>query len=308
MIPKTNFQNYTIIPLEEKLKLLSSAKEWLENKGIILDSSRFDEVLFLLQEIVNHQKFNQEITLLSKYDRVKLNYTSFAADSFIKIYTTFKNEKSHNIPRKKLKSIVGGPFLSWDENSPQSSESRNLLFELEIAAIFKDAGFKITGFDDVDFRFKHFKINVQCKRLHSEKNVEYNIKSASKQIAKRINNKKNAKGIIALSINKMTGTEDRVMSISDKSDIGREMENISELFIRKHSDKWTSLININVIGVLLFFQGIAVLNKEGQSLQNICNELAIQILPSERLQTNDYLLMQEISHQILEMHKKQGQV
>jgi hypothetical protein len=86
-------------------------------------------------------------------------------------------------------------------------EPRNTLFELEAAAKLIGAGVKILGFDDVDFLFRKTKFNAQCKRIQSHKKIEDNVLEAADQFGKRMKSKPDVKGIICISMDKLTGKE-----------------------------------------------------------------------------------------------------
>ena len=161
------------VTFDDQFHKLEETGQWLNSIGVQTRNTRFEEVLYLNKQIVEHHKNDLVEDLIAEYGNLKLWFALTEASSFIEIHEAFKAQKSHVHPRGKLKMMLQGPFHSWDEDVDEGNiEPRNTLFELEAAAKFKKAGAKITGFDDVDFVFKKTKFNVQCKRMHSEKKNE----------------------------------------------------------------------------------------------------------------------------------------
>ena len=206
--------NFKRITYENQFSALEKATVWLDQIGIKIENTRFSEILELNRLIVEHQKQETLNNLIDEYGNLKLWYALTEASSFIRIHEAFEEEKSHLHRRAKLKKMLGGPFLPWDEDQKENNiESRNTLFELETAAEIKKAGGKIIDFDDVDFIFKKTKFNVQCKRLHSEENIKYNIEKAADQFNRKMRKKANLKGIIALSLDKVAGKEEMMLKL-----------------------------------------------------------------------------------------------
>ncbi len=287
--------SFNRITYENQFSALKNAEAWLDQIGINTEKTRFSEILKLNRLIVESQTRGSLDELINEYGNLKLWYALTEASSFIKIYEAFKKEKSHTHPRAKLKKMLGGPFLPWDENQKANNiESRNTLFELETAAKIKLAGGKIKGFDDVDFIFKKTKFNVQCKRLHSESNVKYNIEKAAEQFNKKMRKKENLKGIIALSLDKVTGKEEMILNAKSPNNVSPFLAKISNDFMNQYRQIWNSFININILGVLLFVHAIAEIDEEPYGLLTTCSEISFDLIPRQNFyQMYDYNLIKE---------------
>jgi hypothetical protein len=288
--------SFNRISYEDQFSILEKAEAWLNQIGISPENTRFSEILRLNRLIVEHQKQGTLDSLIDEYGNLKLWYALTEASSFIQIYEAFEKEKSHIHRRAKLKKMLGGPFLPWDENQKENNiESRNTLFELETAAKIKKAGAKITGFDDVDFIFKKAKFNVQCKRLHSEGNIKYNIEKAADQFNRKMRKKANIKGIISLSLDKVAGKEEMILKVKSPHEIRPTLAKISNDFLNQYRKIWHSFVNINILGVLLFVHIVATIEEEPCGLLTPCRDIAFDLIPRQSFyQMNDYNLIKEL--------------
>lgn len=288
------------VTFEDQFQKLEKAGQWLSNIRVETENTRFDEILRLNKEIVEHHKNNLVEELIGKYGNLKLWFALTEASSFIEIYEAFKIQKSHVHPRAKLKKMLEGPYHSWDEDVHAGNiEPRNTLFELETASKFKKGGAKITGFDDVDFVFKKTKFNVQCKRLHSEKKVRDNVSEAATQFYKRMRSRPNLKGIICLSIDKLSGKEEMVLKVKSPDEIGPKLAVISNSFLAEYRGLWHNLINKNILAVLLFVHVVANIEEEPYDLLTTCRDIAFDVIPQQNfIQRLDYNLIVELGQRI----------
>ena len=288
------------ITYEDQLFKLEKAGEWLTTIGIQFENTRFDEVLNLNRQIVEHYNRKLVKELISEYGNLKLWFALTEASSFIEIYEAFHSQKSHKLPRGKLKMLLQGPYHSWDESASENNiEPRNTLFELEAAAKFKKIGVEITGFDDIDFVFRKTKFNVQCKRLHSEKKFQDNIKEAANQFYKRMGTKSNRKGIICLSVDKLTGTEEMILKVKSLSEIDAKIAVLANSIFNKYNPLWHNLLNINILAVLLFVHVVASIEDEPSNLLTTCRDIAFDVLPRQTFyQITDYDLITKLGDKL----------
>ena len=278
------------------LSKLEKVREWLEKFQIETNNTRFDEIYKLNKELAYFKSEHRLNDLITKHENFKLWYAKTETVAYLDIYNALKYFKSHQLPKAKLRKMLRGPFLPWDESQNKSNnESRNILFELETAALFKKAGYEIIGFDDVDFHYNNYIFNVQCKRLFSNQNIKYNILEASNQLSKKIKSK-NHKGIIALSIDKITGTEGTFIKADSPRSIEISCNSTIKDFIEKYKIVWKKIVNPNILGVLVVFHIIALINRKPHDLITACKELGFYIIPSNNIvEISNYNLIQEIS-------------
>ena len=109
------------------------------------------------------------------------------AVDLIHVYEAFG--KTNVVPKALLKKIVAGKEseLQEERNRPISSQPRNFLFELCVAAMFAKKGFSVRVGEeaDVTFNFKNHRAFVECKRVFSESGLERSITKAAKQLSCR---------------------------------------------------------------------------------------------------------------------------
>lgn len=292
--------DFNRVTFEDQFQELQSAGQWLNSIGIQTQDTRFDEILHLNNEIVEHHQNNLVEDLIVKYGNLKLWFALTEASSYIRIYETFKDQKSHIQHRAKLKMMLGGPYHSWDEDVEAGNiEPRNTLFELETASKFKMAGAKISGFDDVDFIFRKTKINVQCKRIHSEKKVKDNVSEAATQFYKKMKAKKNLKGIICLSLDKLTGKENMILKVGSPDEIRPKLAALSTSFLAKYRALWHNLVNTNILAVLLFIHIVASIEEKPYNLLTTCRDIAFDVIPQQNFyQLADYNIILELGERL----------
>lgn len=291
---------FSELKFDQELKLVQEFDQWLIQNGIETRGSRLNEVIDLLKVIVDHYKADKVTQLLSNYDQATLWVVLTDATAFIRVFLAFKNSKSHELPRGKFKEMLVGPLLPWDESPTKNNiHGRNTLFELEMAAVFKRAGFKITNYDDIQFNFKKKKINVQCKRIHSPQRVADNISTAVGQITKRMKDSQ-TKGLICLSIDKISDTEGYILEAENHKSVGPSLGKICGNFINIQRINWQNLVNINVLGTLIVINAIARLKNYEHDLLTTCRQTTLDIIPKNIfLQQSDYRLIKALSSKIM---------
>jgi hypothetical protein len=181
------------------------------------------------------------------------------AYSFIDIYNGLSKLKS-GIPIKSIKEILQAPVLLTSEISSSANvNSRNRLFEIELASLFISTGFNIIKFDDVQFEFNGRRYIIECKRLHSQSNVKYNIDYAYQQLSRKINTE-NEYGLIALSIDKLLNIDSKLYQAASVDSISGKAEEESVAFINQYKSILNSFQNIHIVGIIVFFKFISDLD------------------------------------------------
>lgn len=288
------------VTFDDQCQKLQQTGEWLESIGIQVANPRFDEILHLNKEIVEHHKGNRVEDMIQKYGDLKLWFALTEGSSFVQIHDMLRKLKSHMRPRAKLKKILYGPFHSWDEDVATGNiEPRNNLFELEAAAKFREAGVKLLGFDDVDFIFRKNRFNVQCKRIQSEKKIRDNVLEAAEQFYKKMKSKPDLKGIICISMDKLSGKEEMILKVGTPLEVRPKLALISEGFLKKNRHLWHSLVNNNILAVLLFVHIVATIEEKPYDLLTTCRDIAFDVIPHGAFyQMADYNLIVELGKKL----------
>jgi|GEM_PF-904201 len=292
--------SFSTINFDQTLAKLEESEKWLSNIGVPVDGTRFSEILEIVRIILDHYKRDEISKLLRNYPEGHLYYALTDATAFIRIYLTFKSIKSDKLPRAKLKEMLIGPLLPWDEAPAKGNiHGRNTLFELETAARFMSAGLNVTNFDDVQFNYKKHAFNIQCKRIHSPKRIRDNVSDAVNQTTKRMRKNPDMKGLICLSIDKISEKEGLILEVKNEQDIGSHLEQIPHEFIHSFRDAWQNLINIHILGTLVVFNALAIINDKTHLLTQ-CRQVTLDIIPQKAFyQLEDYRLIKSLGKTII---------
>src|SRR5262249_6919077 len=107
--------------------------------------------------------------------------TRFEANALINIWKQFRSDTSQLLT-EKLKIVVRGAPLTSSEG--QKTEPRDILFELETAALFKSWGLPIQlgQSADLSFEFKGVPVLCECKRVQTPKAFGRNLQDADSQL------------------------------------------------------------------------------------------------------------------------------
>lgn len=282
------------VSYDEILPKLIESRNWLTSLGRETSIGRFAELIDYIEKVCDFQRRGELDELVKKYDNEILWYSLIESWTFVEVYEAFHNLKSHQVPRSKLTKILGGPFLPRNEAAQdQNIHSRNTLFELLIAAKFKKANLEITGFDDVDFVFDEVKFNVQCKRIHSHKKIEGNLNEAIDQFTKKKESTPNLRGLIAFSIDKLTGKEGKILKTGTVQDIEVELVRHINDFVKNYHELFGNIVNTNILGIVISFQTAAII--KNLNLLTRCHLLGVDLLcSSNHGQLNDYHLMKKL--------------
>lgn len=288
------------INFEQELSILEQLSQWLCRIGISIDGTRFCKLIELVRDIAHHYRSDEVFQLLRKYDKATLWVALTDATAFIRVFLGFKDTKSHDLPRAKLKEMLDGPLLPWNELSDAgNSHARNTLFELEMAEWFKRAGLEVTSYDDVQFNFIEHTFNVQCKRIHSSRKIGDNVNSAADQITKRIDSCPRTKGLICLCIDKISGKEGTILEVDSHSSVPRFLEQITYDFINSHNHFWQRLLNVHVLGTFVILNALALIKDRKKPMLTHCRQTILDIIPNNTFyQQRDYMLVKKLSDKL----------
>ena len=296
----SGLHNFSEIKLEQELSILEQLSQWLSRIGINIDGTRFCKLLELVRDIDHHYRSDKTSQLSMKYDNASQWVALTDVTTFIRVFLGFKDIKSHDLPRAKLKEMLDGPLLPWNE-SPNSgnSHARNTLFELEMAAWFKRAELAVTSYDDVQFNFTEHTFNVQCKRIHSSKRIGDNVAIAADQITKRMDKLPRTKGLICLCIDKVSGKEGMILEVDSHNNISYFLEQIARDFIISYRHLWQGLLNIHVLGTFVILNALARTKDRKKPMLTHCRQTILDIIPNNTLyQQRDYKLVKKLSDKL----------
>lgn len=231
--------------IDQYIKDLDTAFRWLD-----VTQGRATQCKKCLEEILDGAALSEK--------RLMACYEAF---DLVEIYQLWReNEKYFPGLKNKLKQIfVKGPLLIDDERAEKakSVESRNNAFAAIIAGRLLEAQFDVLQVEkcrretirvsttaDCTIKLKREIVNVECKRLHSQKNWPMLAEKAKSQI--RRNRKK---GFVALDCSVLIRPKDTVFSSNNDALVAEEhLDWLEQNIFKRASDIFSSI----VLGLLLY--------------------------------------------------------
>lgn len=245
----------------EILGKLICCREWLPQIGIEFRSELLEKLIKFVEALIPN------IGNKMKKDEIEGYYQMiYDCYCFIDIYETFKDYPVDNDIRGKIKSICRmNPIYKKSNDS-----GRNYLLEFELGSFFKNGNMKLLGFDDLKFQLDNYTINIECKRIASEKKVSKNIKKAYEQIKPKLTEQKSSKGFIAISIeqiicpdgtfNSNNNLVKNIAQFSSEQQMNDVVIQLSSAFIKEFRYAWANIIDPRVIGIIQVFKFISKMN------------------------------------------------
>ena len=183
---------------------LEQVSSWLSALGIKIEKNRLSTYRKALQTFDAHARAGTVEQIGGELSPGEL---ANAFHEFGEILQVWRGLKSLDGPilRQKLAKAVKGPVMLSDER-PKTSEPRNTLFELVIAAHLSLCGIKVQfrDPDDIVARVLHTPLLVECKRVQTEARFKDRFNQAEGQLVRNLANESSpgSKGIIAIDISK----------------------------------------------------------------------------------------------------------
>lgn len=281
------------VTYEEMHLDLLNFEDWLGQLRINTKSSRLEEVINCIAMLMESWKAKNLEQLIDDVDGEYLYYGLSEANAFIYVYKSLKSLPSDKIPRKLLKEIILGPFLAKDEVPGGANvNNRNFLFEIEMAAKLASKGLEITGFEDVQFTYEHYNFAMQCKRLISSRNIAYNVEKAYGQL-KPMLNERNARGIIALSIEKIIEADKNILVVNNVGEIQPKILANSLHFINEYGWSWRKVIYPKVIAVFVLTKFLAHI-KDINLLTTVYHVDIVPLCMPNTGQVSDYNILKRL--------------
>lgn len=184
------------------LESLNKLDPWLESLGIEPKSDRWHQAL----EMVKKAKEQRQIVERGGPRAQINNYMDgiFEALEIHDIVEAFHGDSSPALKAKLIRALCG-PISPFDEQ-PKNSDARNTMFELSLAADWKNAGSEVeVGEPDIKLLALGALFHTECKRPFSEKKVRKNIEEAASQLGRELNKLGNEHdyGIVAISLSRV---------------------------------------------------------------------------------------------------------
>jgi hypothetical protein len=244
---------------------IESMCQWLESLNIGIEQNRVAEYRKTFATIAEHIQNGTVSELEKSIDFPKQADNFHDASELILISQQLK-EFNSPIFKSTLAKAVNGP-TSLEAERAKSSDARNRVFELVMAAQFRAASIPLKFVEPADaiITVDNIKCFVECKRIQTEKALEERVRQASSQIEKRLNQEALAKprGLIAIDISKTVNTDGTLYFSTPSADyLSRWVDSNLEPFLTRNRTKLTSHLDPRVCGVLLYLRTPAVIEDE----------------------------------------------
>ena len=173
------------------LEFLKDLDPWLRSLGIGPKNDRWHEALKVAaeaQEQIERIRRGQNRQVIE-------NYISglFDATEIHEIFRAFGNMNSAAL-QEKVSRAISGPIAPLGEQ-PKNSTARNAMFELSIAADWKNGGAHVVlGEPDIELILAGTRFIVECKRPFYDRSVRSNIREAASQLGAELNKPGNEGG------------------------------------------------------------------------------------------------------------------
>jgi hypothetical protein len=232
---------------------VKNAYEWYQSIGFKLSGTRLEKIQdYLLYQLLNTA--TPEARALEEGTADENTYYALSDGAgFGLIAEEIVKLPSHIIRRSTLKHLLEGP-LAPSEETPDNSRARNEFVELEMAAYFSKAGFKLLGFDDLKFEFEGVEYQVECKRPFSAGALDPNIGDAYRQLSPKLN-RDDSRGIIAIAVEKVFDLDrnfQKVLSLSDVSEIGIKVADKFRTKVVKFDSQWVDTRLVGILAIIRF--------------------------------------------------------
>ena len=244
-------------PFAQILDEVRACRAWLDGIGVPTAGTRLEAIEATLGSFLGDLEALPVAELTAQWDwaaRQDAYYALTEGEGFGRIHEQLSTLKSDRLPRSELKRALQGPLVPLEE-TPASTDPRNVFMELDLAASLMRAGVEVTGFDDIRYRFEKIGFVAQCKRPFSTRSVRANVESAWSQIDARAPRGSYLRGIIALAVDKVLGLDQRrPQGVVDRAELDSTVLRWGQEFMANHRADWEDVADDRLVGVLLVFR------------------------------------------------------
>jgi hypothetical protein len=184
------------------LRSLNKLDPWLRSLGIEPKSDRWHQAVRMVQRAKEQREIVERGGPRGRIG----NYMDglFEAMEIHEIVEAFNGDSSPALKAKLVRALCG-PISPFDEQ-PKNSDARYTMFELSLAADWKNAESEVeVGEPDIKLRAPAALFQTECKRPFSESSVRKNMEDAASQLGKELDNpgNENDYGIVAISLSRV---------------------------------------------------------------------------------------------------------
>jgi hypothetical protein len=268
---------------------IKRAYDWYADLGISPVGTRLQEIHdYVIYQLLNTATPEAEALEAGTGDE-DTYYALIDGAAFGQIATEISKLPSHLLPRHTLRDVLKGPLAASEEEPGPTADPRNKFVELELAPHLSSVGFKLFGFDDLEFEFEGHRYLVECKRPSHEGTLDDNIEKAYNQLRKKLDGP-SSRGIVAVAVEKVFGLDHRFLTVETPSSVSALAVSIAEQFrdkIAKYESQWLDPHVVAVLAIIRFLMKIKAPESIGSSytcgLVKLASPQVLQATESNRL-------------------------
>lgn len=236
---------------------LDAALEFCRSLGLSPDASRFTEYRNRLDHLIRVARLHRHGIAVGQ--SVEEELRDRGLDYIVAITEStefgdvlpFLQKCEPEVVRPKLQAVLSGPILPTDEDTA-SNLSRNVLFELNLAARLERAGFEpvLGEHPDVACEVKGKRLYFACKRPFAGDRVPRLINRARKQLAADIGGHPGVRGVVAVSLSKVLNVGDRLFVFSTEAEGRRGLPEALTKAAARFGRAEKKLVGGKVVGII----------------------------------------------------------
>jgi len=185
----------------------------------------------------------------------------FESTEVIDIHRGLLGLEGDNI-EDSLRKFTAGCTLLTDKRRAGKNLARNVGFELDIAASFRECELPITLKPPADLwvDIGTTRIALECKRPFSDASIGANLDNGFRQLRHRYrehSTPSDVRGILALSGSKMENDGSRFLKGDDLADLNCSIEHVSNGFVAKTEPFWDHARDDRTIGIVVCLRALS---------------------------------------------------
>jgi hypothetical protein len=248
----------------------SRCAKWLKSLGIKFEKGRVAQYLRTQKAIAKHIAKGNPAESESSVDFAQQADNFHDVSELLFIHRQL-GDCDGDVFKRTLQLAVKGPVLLANETS-QSSDARNRVFELAMAARLREARFKPRFVEPADavVTVDGIICSLECKRIQSEDGLKDVVARGYSQIKERIKGSlANTRGLFAVDISKVINpTRERYFSADSSDHLAQIVENPLIDFIERNRQKFFKDFYPFIATIFVYLRTPAVIQEGGEHLAN----------------------------------------
>jgi hypothetical protein len=263
--------------LESFLLDLDQALTWLGVLGIQPNQTRFNRYREILGTVLEHRMAGTVDELRTIVPQEQYRIAFIESTDLIEIAKSFGRIRGPRF-REKIWIATTGPAHPLDEKKV-GLKARDFLFELGVAAFFRNRKFPVLTYTDKDLitRVSGHTVLVECKRPQSKNGVRRSIEKATNQLMKHFKNHNRGdmlRGLIALDISIVMNPQKMYLKADSDEAIEAELNALLASFQTKFKSALGYRRDKRILGILFFAKVLCYHRPANQHIncqaRNIC--------------------------------------